>query len=526
MAARLNLNVSEILAESQSAKYPGRPVFNKIMKKVYSGEVKGIISWKLDRLARNPIDGSSLIWALDQGKITEIITPHNQFRNNSNDKFLMQIEFGMAKKYVDDLSDNVKRGNRAKLEKGWIPALPPLGYLNEPRDGIIVKDPERFPLVRKMWELLLQGDRPSQILKTANEEWGFRTRLHKKTGNKPLFISSIYKIFRNPFYYGLIERKEGIFQGRQEPMITEDEFWKAQEILGRKGRPRPKNHQFAFTGLIRCGECGSMITAEEKYNRYGSHYVYYRCTKKKRDVSCGQKYIELKYLEKQIVDYLCQIYIPQKLVRLALDFLKTETKEDKEKCRDIRASLEKTLADCRRRIDNLNQMRLKDLINDEEYLNEKKRLTGEKIRIEEQLRDKQGYSKKAAELTEKVLIFANQAREKFQKGGLEVQRSVLQGFGSNLSLMDKKLVIQMEKPLLILRRGLSVVNTEINLLEPSKKCLTKHKINLSFSNILYWQACVKDVRTYFLNILTRGLNYTRIPDFGKGGNCRRHIITV
>ena len=52
---------------------------------------------------------------MDQGKITEIVTPTGTFRNTANDKFLMQIEFGMAKKYVDDLSDNVKRGNRAKL---------------------------------------------------------------------------------------------------------------------------------------------------------------------------------------------------------------------------------------------------------------------------------------------------------------------------------------------------------------------------------------------------------------------------
>lgn len=98
LAKRLDLRISEVLIESQSAKYPGRPIFNKMMKKLYKNNLKGILCWKLDRLARNPIDDSSLVWALDQGKISDILTPQGNFKNNSNDKFLMQIEFGMAKK--------------------------------------------------------------------------------------------------------------------------------------------------------------------------------------------------------------------------------------------------------------------------------------------------------------------------------------------------------------------------------------------------------------------------------------------
>src|SRR3989304_6405528 len=144
LARRLDLPASEVLSESQSAKYPGRPVFNEIIRRIQKGQVRGIICWKLDRLARNPVDGSALIWALDQNMIHEIVTPHGTFKNNSNDKFLMQLEFGMAKKYVDDLSDNVKRGNRAKLERGWNPGLPPLGYLNDPKNRTIMRDPDRF----------------------------------------------------------------------------------------------------------------------------------------------------------------------------------------------------------------------------------------------------------------------------------------------------------------------------------------------------------------------------------------------
>jgi DNA invertase Pin-like site-specific DNA recombinase len=492
---RLNLQISEILTESKSAKSLGRPVFNGMMKKLYKGQYSGVVCWKLDRLARNPIDGSALVWALDQGKISEILTPQGSFKNNSNDKFLMQIEFGMAKKYVDDLSDNVKRGNRAKLERGWLPGLPPLGYLNEATERTIIKDPERFPLIRKMWELLLKGVSPSRILEIANEKWGFKTRQGKKIGGKPLSMSGIYKIFGSPFYYGLVERKEGVFPGKHDPMITEEEFWKAQEILGRHGRPRPKNHEFAFTGLIRCGECGCMITAEEKINRYGYHYRYYRCTKKKRGLPCHQRYINLNELEKQITGYLENIHVPKRLLELAISYLKEEEKEENERRNDIRRSQEKAGADCQRKLDNLNQMRLKDLINDEEYIKEKKALLGEKMKLEANL--KNDYRKRSLNLAERTFNFAAKAKEGFQNGSLEDKRSILQGLGSNLFLKDKKLLIQIEKPLQIIERGLRSVKDGNNALEPPENGFFEPKTGAIASKFKSWYTTVEDVRTFY-----------------------------
>lgn len=492
---RLNLHISEILTESKSAKSPGRPIFNEMMKKLSKGQYSGIVCWKLDRLARNPIDGAALVWALDQGKISDIQTPHGSFKNNSNDKFLMQIEFGMAKKYVDDLSDNVKRGLRAKLERGWLPSLPPLGYLNEPRERTIVKDPERFGLVRKMWDMLLKGISPSKILKTANEIWGFRTRLGRKTGGKPLGLSGIYKLFGNPFYYGLIERKEGIYPGKHEPMITEEEFWKAQDILGRRGRPRPKTHEFAFTGLIRCAYCGCMITAEEKINRHGYHYTYYHCTKKKKGPRCQQKYIELKDLENQIAAYLENVHVPQTLLDLAFEYLREEEKDGHQKENDVRRSLEKALVDCEKRLANLNQMRLKDLINDEEYVQEKRRLSEEKTKLEMSL--KENPIKRSLDLTAETFNFAAGAKKNFQNGSLEDKRAILQALGSNLFLKDKKLEIQLEKPFQIIEKGLRVVGGGNGRLEPSKIGSFEAKRDLSASRFLSWYTTVEDVRTFF-----------------------------
>ena len=87
----------------------------------------------------------------------------------------MYIEFGMAQKYVDDLSKNVKRGLKTKIENGWYPGVAPVGYLNNTDkitgENNLIKDPERFTSLRRMWDLMLAGlHTPPRIREIANRE--------------------------------------------------------------------------------------------------------------------------------------------------------------------------------------------------------------------------------------------------------------------------------------------------------------------------------------------------------------------
>ena len=95
-----------------------------------------------------------------------------------------------------------------------------------------------------------------------------------RTGGKPLSRSRWYQILNNTFYYGEYEYPENSglwYWGKHESMITKEEFEIIQKRLGNKSRPRLHKKDFAYTGIMQCGECGCGITAEEKWHTYHLH---------------------------------------------------------------------------------------------------------------------------------------------------------------------------------------------------------------------------------------------------------------
>jgi hypothetical protein len=377
----------------------------------------------------------------------------------------MQMEFGMAKKYVDDLSDNVKRGFRAKLARGWMPGRPPLGYLNDKDTKTLVKDTKRFRLVRCMWDLLLSGNyTPNAIARIATTQWGLTTPQFRRTGGCPVAYSAVYKMFTNPFYYGKIVYAGQTYDGAHTPMITYQEYEKAQHLLGLRSQPRPQKHCFPFTGLIKCGECGASVTAEHKVNRQGHRYIYYHCTKRKREVKCTQGVIEHKALEAQIVSFLGSIAISKEMRDWANKVMEDLEQDDRARLAAQKESQSARIASIGKELDELLNMKLRGLISDQEYSQKRDQLSCEKLRLEQELKSGPTLSRDSAT---GVFDLAYRAVRTFTEGSPETKRTILRQVGSNLILRDKILSIHAYEPFEVIRNSRLPIDPKTGRFEPS-----------------------------------------------------------
>ena len=436
---RADIEIVEVLRESFSAKAPGRPIFNAMLERIERGEAEGIISWHPDRLARNSMDGGRIIYLLDRGRLKDLKFAQFTFESNSQGKFMLSIIFGYSKYYVDSLSENVKRGLRAKIERGWRPNKAPLGYKNEPELRTIVPDPDTYPALQALFHQATSGLYSMAALhRMLNLQWGFLTPKRKRTGGRPLSRAAIYRMLRNPFYAGYIRWKGQLYPGKHAPLISWPDFERLQAILGRPGVPKPQKHVFTYTGLIRCGACGLMVTAEEKINRYGSRYTYYHCTKRNVGGRCPQPSIEVGQLERQIAEKLQELVVPEDALARAIAAVQKHSTKREESLPVQRAALEKAVGNCDEKLATLLDLRLRTLIDDQELVSQRTAIQEEKLRLTESLsslRERGPWF----EPVQTVISFGSRAADSFNASDATVRRRILQILGSNLTLKDKKL---------------------------------------------------------------------------------------
>ncbi len=423
---------------------PGRPVFATLIERIEKGEAQGIVAWAPDRLARNSIDGGQIIYLLDRGIIRDLKFATYTFEDNSQGKFMLQIMFGQSKYYSDALSENVKRGVRTKIENGWWPTIAPLGYRNDAETKTIAVDTKRFPLIRKMFDMLLTGAYGAEQIWTAANEWGFRTPQRRVLGGRPLALSTIYKIFYNPFYAGIIEWNGKWYPGKHAPVISLAEYERVQAILRRPGRPQPQKHQFAYTGLMRCGSCGFMITAEKKINRFGSAYTYYHCSWRARP-KCKERSVEVGNLEVQFRDFLSGLCLPDSARQWALTVLETEKAAAVEHSDSKRHALASAINAAERKSDQLTDMRARSLIEDTEFIAKREQVQRELLQLRQSLAACDADGDSWFEPAKSILSFSNRAVSWFEEGTDEEKRLIMHSVGSNLSLRRRIASIQAKK---------------------------------------------------------------------------------
>ena len=257
-------------------------------------------------------------------------------------------------------------------------------------------------------------------------------------------------------------------------MITLEEYDRVQVILGKKGKPRAKTHDFAYTGLIKCGVCDSMYTGIEKTKLVKNTgelktYNYYSCTRKKnKEVHCKEKPLTLKELEDQIdIEFERYTILPE-FQEWALEIINRNNDNEIEDRTKIYESQHKSLMETQRELDVLTKMRYRELIDDETFIKERDELKGKIIKLTNNLRNTENRAEKWLELTEKTFNFACYARKEFILGDLRKKREIFSALGCNFSIKDRKLYMTPNEWFVPIEKAYPKLEVEFNRLELDK----------------------------------------------------------
>ena len=446
-AKRNNLFVIDILTESKSAHKPGREVFNTMLKRIKSSEANAILVWQINRLARNALDGGQIIWEMDQKIIKQIDTPNKQFLNTGSDKFQMGLEFTMSKKYSDDLSDSIKRGNRQKYLRGEYCGWAPLGYSNAKVNGNpnIIIDPNEAPIVVKIFEEYSTGKYSLGTMAELINKWGLKTKK-----GKPIGKSHLQKILSNPTYYGWYRHGGELHKGNYEVLISKSLFDIVQDVLHNRAKPKKQKNSWAYATLLKCGcECGASIVFETKNKHYkktnrDAEYTYARSSR--RCGHCLEKGTTLEDLEAEIIEKLEAVRIDEETWKLGVELLQAKYESEAKQRKLISINLQTRYQKKQDELDGYFKMRAKEEITSEEFQEKKDKIIKEQNAIQEKIDNAVHNQRNWLELAVDFFDTAYYARKMIESKLLDEKRKAVQKVGWNLKLKEGRLVWTYQKP--------------------------------------------------------------------------------
>jgi DNA invertase Pin-like site-specific DNA recombinase len=338
-----SLLIAQEYVDVETAKQTGRAAFGEMVAYLKAHpSVRVMLVEKTDRLYRNLKD-----WVTVDELDVELHFPKEGVvlsrESRSSEKFMHGIKVLMAKNYIDNLSEEARKGMQEKAEQGIWPTKTPLGYRNiTGPDGkkVIATNPTIAPLIAKLFEWYARGD---ISVKEAARKAHAAGLVYPRSGAK-VPVSTIHTILRNRLYTGSFEWNGKLYQGKHEPLISVELWDRVQGLLDGRFAKKAKRgkHDFAFSGLIACAKCGCAVVGEIKKERY----VYYHCTGyadkcQGNPVSCRRKYVREEELEWQFTELLGQLKFDEEVLEWVRDALHAshadERREHEEAIRRLQA---------------------------------------------------------------------------------------------------------------------------------------------------------------------------------------------
>lgn len=304
-AQREGYQVLQEFSEAETAKQTGREQFAAMVDFLKKRKKPAaLLVEKTDRLYRNLEDfvllntlTKDLRLEIHKVKENMVMTAESQ----SFEKFIDGLNVLMAKRYVDNLSEEVAKGRRQKVLQGGWPAKAPYGYKNDRNTRQIVVDPERAPFVIRAFQLYGSGVYSLEKVIDILDKEGFRYR----PSIRRIGRGQLHSILSNEAYIGRVPLNGEFYPGTHTPLVDADTWRQVQAAFRKDSKPiNFGKRDFLYKGLITCGECQSAIVGDIKKGKY----VYYVCAGRRN--GCQQGYVREEIITQAISHLFASLTFP------------------------------------------------------------------------------------------------------------------------------------------------------------------------------------------------------------------------
>ncbi len=445
-AAENGYEVVRVFEESESAKTIGRSQFGQMIEfvKNAANRCNTILVEKTDRLYRNPKDWVILdeinanIHLVKEGDVIASDT-------HSSKKFVHGIRVLMAKQYIDNLSEEVKKGMREKAEQGQYPGGNiPFGYLHDKNTRQIYPDPNRTHHIKDIFELYAGNKMSLRALTAYARSNGLTT----PRSSKPITMCQIERILKNPFYTGTFQWAGKLYQGSHEPIISRQLFEETQRAFRIHNKPHMNRAHFAFGNLMICGRCGAKITAERKKGKY----VYYHCTGMKPS-GCDLVYVREARVVDQFADMLGPITLSGRQADKIMSRLSKRQATSGKRVDAERQRISMRLGQINTWTEKAYQDKLEGTITADHWKSLSAKWETERIHLQSQLESLNGNGPDILFTAERILELSQKLQDLWLSRNMDEKRELVDFLYWNCTLDGATLRAAYKKPFSILAEG-------------------------------------------------------------------------
>ncbi len=309
-----------------------------------------LLVYRVDRLSRKVRQLAGLAEELDRLGIVLKSATEPFDTGSPAGRMMLQMLGVFAEFEHATIVDRVTAGLERRVREGrWMSGRTPYGYARA--NALLVPDPVRAPVIRRIFRLYAEGKLGTTAIARQLEAEG--APAPRKQGWSP---NALQLILANPAYRGLIRWNGSLFEGLHEPLVDQELFEKAQQILRRRGEDaslrRGNPSDFLLSGLVRCHRCGRAYVGTSAHGR-SSRYTYYACSTRYKygPTKCNGERLPKDRLEAAVLTQLAEVYRDGPLIERALAEAAKHTAKERPQLEEQLGSTRAELASLDRKLE-------------------------------------------------------------------------------------------------------------------------------------------------------------------------------